>query len=102
MSSSQLELVTLTLMEGFSPAALNPTIKQAAKDTGDPHWEKATSHGFRRGMACDLALDKKDLGAILYGGDWKSAAFRAYIQSVSDQLHAQALLRVLGDASDSV
>ena len=52
-------------------------------------------------MACDLALEKHDLGAILYGGDWKSSAFRAYIRSVSEQLHSQALLKVLGDASDS-
>ena len=88
-------------MEGFPERDINPLIRRASHACGDPLWDRASSHGFRRGRACDFALEGGTLGQILLGGDWKSSAFRAYIHSVSEQLHSQALLHVLGNASDS-
>ena len=91
----------LTLLDGFEPSSLNPLIRDAARATGDPLADRASSHGFRRGMACDLALERGKLGEILAAGDWRSAAFRVYLESISSEMHAQALLHVLGETSDS-
>ena len=91
----------LTLMDGFEPALVNPLIRDAARRTGDPLAERASSHGFRRGMACDLALERGKLGEILAAGDWRTATFRVYLESISSEMHAQALLHVLGETSDS-
>ena len=90
-----------TLVDGLVDSMLNPLIRDACRELGDPLAEKASSHGFRRGMACDLALEKGKLGEILAAGDWRSATFRVDLDSISSATHAQALLHVPGETSDS-
>ena len=67
---------------------------------GDPMAMSAATHGMRRGYACDLALAGAPLQRILEEGDWRSEAFRVYLESVKDQLHNRALMGILGDNSD--
>lgn len=89
-----------TLMTGISPGQVNPLLKQAAKATGDPNWEDAESHGPRRGAACDLAPDGGNLADILAAGDWESAAFKAYLESIQDDLAGDATPSLLADQSE--
>ena len=68
---------------------------------GDVNAKDAGTHGFRRGYACDLALCGAKLKEILEAGDWRSAAFRAYLESIKDELASKAMMRLLGSCSDS-
>ena len=91
---------SLKFMSGIPAGPLNSNLKRAARETGDPHWDLAESHGMRRGAACDLAMDGKSLAEILQAGDWKSAAFRAYLKAIQGELAGQAMAQLLGEASD--
>ncbi len=57
-------------------------LKAAATAIGDPTADRPSAHGFRRGFACDLAMEGDSLRDILEAGDWRSAAFRAYLADV--------------------
>ena len=85
----------------ITKTSLPRILKTIAKDIGDPHAERAGSHGFRRGYACDLAKEGGRLKEILVDADWRSPTFQTYISSVSDDLEGQALLGLLADESDS-
>ena len=92
---------SVTLMRGFPPAGLDMKLKAAATAIGDPTADRASAHGFRRGFACDLAMEGESLKDILEAGDWRSAAFRRYLETVENELTSKAVLQVLGDGSDS-
>ncbi len=81
--------------------AVNPALKRCAEIVGDPHFTKAGSHGMRPGFACDLALFGGTLEQILKAGDWRSKQFQEYIASVRDELVGHALMKMVGDVSDS-
>lgn len=91
----------LRFMSDVKKAWVNPSLKSASQKAGDPDWRLASSHGFRRGAACDLALAGKELRVILQAGDWRSAAFREYIRSVQNDLAARAMVGLMGNTSDS-
>ena len=78
------------LMSDVKQSEISNWLKKVAEVVGDPHFARAASHGFRRGAACDLARDGGSLADILAGGDWRSAVFREYLKSVSDDLAARA------------
>ena len=82
-------------------AAIIPAFKNCARECGDLDWQRAASHGPRRGFACDLALYGAKLKAILEGGDWRSPAFQDYLASIKDQLLSKAVMQMVGEASDS-
>lgn len=79
---------------------LNQLLKDVAAAVGDPQARHAASHGMRRGYACDLASAGASLRSILEEGDWRSEAFRVYLESIKDQLHNRALVGILGYNSD--
>ena len=91
----------MRLMHGIPISQVNPTLKEASRDTGDPHWSSASSHGPRRGAGCDLAKEGGNLGEILAAGDWRSSAFKTYLASVEKDLAGDAILGLLGETSDS-
>ena len=76
-------------------------MKEVAAKVGDVHAAVAASHGLRRGHACDLALAGATLAEILEKGDWRSLAFKAYLESIKDELASQALMKLFGEVSDS-
>ena len=88
-------------MHGYPPAGLNRKLKAAATAIGDPTADRASAHGFRRGFACGLAMEGDSLKDILEAGDWRSAAFRRYLETVENELTSKAVLQVLRDGSDS-
>lgn len=90
-----------TLLQDVAQRTVNPLLKQVARECGDPFADKAGSHGMRRGMACDMALHGATLSDILVGGDWRSSALRAYIESVKEDLAGKALVQLCGECSDS-
>ena len=90
----------MEILSNVPQGRLNQILKTVATRV-DPHSAKAASHGFRRGAACDMAREKRPLPEILLGGDWKSQAFRTYLESVEDDLNARSIIGLLGDASDS-
>ena len=75
-------------------------MKDVALAVGDPMAMSAATHGPRRGYASDLALAGAPLSKILEDGDWRSEAFRVYLESIRDQLRDRALMGILGDPSD--
>ena len=75
-------------------------LKDVAYAAMDPMAPSAASHGMRRGYACHLALAGAPPQKILEDGDWRSEAFRGYLESIRDQLHNRALMGILGDNSD--
>ena len=88
MTSVQWVYPEVLLMAGFSVDDLNTRIKSAAHAIGDALWELASSHGYRRGFACDMATEgDSNLKDILTAGDWKSKAFRDYLRGVEDDLN---------------
>ena len=95
------QLVGATMLQYVPQHTVNPMLKKLARACGDPHADHAGSHGMRRGMACDLALHGATLNEILVGGDWRSSAFRAYIESVKEDLASKALVQLCGECSDS-
>lgn len=88
------------LLQYIDSRKLNRLSKEVALAVGDPQAMAAGSHGMRRGYACDLALAGASLEQILEDGDWRSEAFRVYLESIRDQLHNRALVGMLGDQSD--
>jgi hypothetical protein len=44
---------------------------------------------------------KSRLKDILRGGDWRSEAFRTYLESVREDLAGRAMIQLLGECSDS-
>ena len=56
------------------------------------------SHAWRRVMAQDIVLAGGSLGTLLRAGQWRSSAFRVYLQ---DQLlDEQAISRLVIDRSE--
>ena len=92
---------TLTISAAHDQSRLNLELKQCARAVGDPDASIAGTHGMRRGFARELALAGADPPTILERGDWRTAAFKAYIMSVQDKMVAQALLKMSGEHSDS-
>ena len=80
---------------------VNSSLKKVAEKVGDVHCARAASHGFRRGAACDMARLGRPLSEILIGGDWRSSAFRTYLESVQDDLNSRSIVQLLGDVSAS-
>ena len=91
-----------TVFAHVEASSVNPLLKQVAREVGDKHWRRAGSHGPRRGAACDMARNPKSrLKDILRGGDWRSEAFRTYLESVREDLAGRAMIQLLGECSDS-
>ena len=90
-----------TLMSELPLHLVNRTLKIVAEKVGDVHFARAASHGFRRGAACDMARLGRPLSEILIGGDWRSSAFRTYLESVQDGLNSRSIVQLLGDVSES-
>ena len=93
--------VDLRLMCDIDQATVNKLLKEVAAKVGDVHAAVAASHGLRRGHACDLALAGATLAEILEKGDWRSLAFKAYLESIKDELASQALMKLFGEVFDS-
>ena len=93
--------VDLRFMCDVEQSTLNKVLKDVAVAVGDVNALVAASHGFRRGLACDLALAGAQLVAILERGDWRSLAFKAYLDSIKDKLASQAMMNMVGECSDS-
>ncbi len=88
-------------MSEVSRSSVNPTIKFVAEKVGDRHFARAASHGFRRGAACDMARAGHALADNLPGGDWKSRAFKVYLESIRGDLNSRSMVQLLGDHSES-
>ena len=88
-------------MHGVPKSGFNRTLKKIMAILQDSLAAVAGSHGFRRGLARDMAMDGGTLKEILAAGDWRSAAFKAYIHSVREDLSAAAVMTLLGETSDS-
>jgi hypothetical protein len=71
-----------TLLSELPLSLVNRSLKLVAEKVGDVHFARAASHGFRRGAACDMARLGRPLSEIIIGGDWRSSAFRTYLESV--------------------
>jgi hypothetical protein len=89
------------LMAYIKQSIVNPKLKAVALAVGDPSYSVAGSHGMRRGYACELALYGARVQDILAAGDWRSDAFRAYLESIKEEVAARGLLQVVGEYSDS-
>ena len=63
----------------------------------DPWAPVPGSHGFRCGISPDAAMDGGILKEILAAGDWRSATFKAYINSVREDLSAVAVMTLPGE-----
>ena len=87
---------TVTLMHGYPSTGLNMKLKAAATAIGDPTADRASAHGFRRGFACDLATEGDSVKDILEAGDWRSAAFRRYLETVENGIHLEGGLAGAG------
>ena len=87
-------------MQYIDLGRLNRLMKEVALAVGDPRAMSAETHGPRRGYACGLALAGASLSKILEDGDWRSEAFRVYLESIRDQLHNRALMGILVDHSE--
>lgn len=90
------KLSSATLLQDVAQRLVNPALKQVARECGDPHADKAGSHGMRRGVACDMALHGATISEILVGGAWRSSARRAHIESVKEGLAGRALVQLCG------
>ena len=99
--SKQSGSVDLRLMCDVDQSSLNKVLKDVAVAVGDVNALVAASHGFRRGFACDLALSGAQLSEILERGDWRSLAFKAYLDSIKDELASKAMMSMVGECSDS-
>ena len=81
--------------------ALN-TLRSMLSRLGVPNASKHGTHDFRRGHAEDLRKGKARLQEILAAGDWKSAAFMAYLDKAGLERDAvlEAQLTGLTDSED--
>ena len=89
------------LMAYIKQGIVNPKLKAVALAVGDPNYAVAGSHGMRRAYACELALHGARVRDILDAGDWRSQAFRDYLESIKEEVAAKGLLQVVGEYSDS-
>ena len=81
-----------------SPSAFVSDLRRYAAAVGLPDHERLGSHAFRRGMARDILDAGGSLAALLKAGDWRSAAFIAYLRE--NQAEETAVSRLVVDHLD--
>ena len=74
-------------------------LREDARTVGLPQFDQLGSHAFRRGMARDIVDGGGSLATLLRAGEWRSAAFVAYLK----EHHAEdnAISQLVVDHSDS-
>ena len=71
------------------------SLRRRLSDLSVPQAQRYRLHDFRRGHAQELATRGRGLATILRAGDWRSAAFSAYLDSTD--IEAKAVLEVAMD-----
>ena len=64
----------------FTPSYFNRKVKEYALTLGFEGAARASSHGFRRGMAQDIVDAGGSLATLLKAGGWCSAAYAQYLR----------------------
>ena len=83
----------------ISSAKAMAEMRRRLAKAGVAHAAEYRLHDFRRGHADDLARSGASLCTLLRAGDWKSAAFLAYLDT--EDLAARAVLEASWQASDT-
>lgn len=85
-------------MFSISSEQLIKTMKRLLTLIGIAHPLTYGLKAFRRGCATDMALEGKPLYEILQAGEWKSAAFREYLDRT--ELEPLAFMNAVENQSD--
>ena len=80
-------------------AAFLTELRRLATLVDLPHAATLGSHALRRGMARDIVDAGGSLATLLRAGQWKSAAFVAYLRE--NQAQEVAITQLIIDHSDS-
>ena len=85
----------------FSPSYFNKKVKEYALVLGLEGAARASSHGFRRGMAQDIVDAGGSLATLLKAGGWCSSAYTQYLRdNQSVDVAASAALIYLSDTEE--
>ena len=85
----EVDLLTSTLGKAYPPPNytvrnINPVLKRVCEKIGLPNASRYSSHAFRRGAAQELKENGSQWPTIATLGDWRSLAFRGYVDIATD------------------
>ena len=86
------------LFPGYYGASVNTAIKAVSTKLATPYSTRYTSHGFRMGSAQELKEKGSQWPVVAGVGEWRSLAFRGYVDTALDVERDMSRLLIGPDA----